>query len=66
MFSRNKKKVDNKEAIIKNIEKDKEGRAKCIFYFTMSLTEDEKKHMRKELKELINSFEKKHIDNNED
>ncbi len=44
------------DKIVKIIEKQKEDRSKCIFYFTMTLTSEEKKLFRKGLKELINNI----------
>lgn len=42
--------------IVRQIEKDKMNRSKCIFYFTLSLTKSQETVFRKELMELINDI----------
>ena len=47
--------MDNQDIkrLVKNIEKEKENRSKCVFYFTMSVTVEEKKIFKKKLKNDI-------------
>lgn len=44
--------------IVKKIEGEKEDRAKCIFYFTLTLNTKERRIFRKQLKKLINNITK--------
>jgi hypothetical protein len=44
-----------KKLVISTIEKQKENRTKHIFAFTLSLTEEQEKSFRRNLKELIMS-----------
>lgn len=48
----------NTNLIIKQIEEQKSGRSKNIYFFTLSLTLEEEKMFNKELKKLINSLSK--------